>query len=227
MSLLKVAKAVYNNVGYQCRLLCEIIYPRQCGVCRQEIDTGYFCESCRKNFVLGKVCGQVENLDAVFMLYKYQQELQQAIHNVKFEGQKNLLPLLREEAQLAWSCELEKLLGEIDIITCVPTSPRRKQQRGFDVPQEIFAFLDEERWQEDLLKRVRNTMSLFDLEPALRRQEVAGCFEVQGIVEGKHVLICDDIFTTGSTLNEAALVLKRAGASSVSALAFTASKDNW
>ena len=115
----------------------------------------------------------------------------------------------------------------LHIICCVPTSPERKAERGFDVPREIFAFLDFKKWQPNLLKRVRNTMPLFDLEPSLRKQEVAGCFAVEQSVLGKSVLICDDIFTTGSTMCEAAEALRKAGAKSVGAIAFTASKDNW
>ena len=227
MSLFNKVKAVYNNVGYQCRLLSEVIYPRRCAVCQTEIDTGCFCEACRKNFVLHKTAEGFDNLDKVLMLYKYHQNLQEAIHNVKFAGEKSLLPLLKEEAQLAVVDDLEKLLTDCDIITCVPTSPERKAERGFDVPTEIFAFFNSERWQPNLLKRVRNTLPLFDLEPSLRKQEVAGCFEVEQSILGKSVLICDDIFTTGSTLSEAALALRKAGAKSVTALAFTASKDNW
>ena len=227
MSLFNKVKAVYNNVGYQCRLLGEIIHPRRCAVCQTEIDTGYFCEACRKNFALHKTVEGFGNLDKVLMLYKYHQNLQEAIHNVKFAGEKSLLPLLKEEAQLAVVNDLEKLLTDCDIITCVPTSPERKAERGFDVPTEIFAFFNSERWQPNLLKRVRNTLPLFDLEPSLRKQEVAGCFEVEQSILGKSVLICDDIFTTGSTLSEAALALRKAGAKSVTALAFTASKDNW
>ena len=227
MSLLNKVKTVYNNVGYQCRLLGEVIYPRRCAVCQTEIDIGYFCEVCRKNFALHKMVEGFDNLDKVFMLYKYHQNLQEAIHDVKFAGEKSLLPLLKEEAQLAVVNDLEKLLTDCDIITCVPTSPERKAERGFDVPTEIFAFFNSERWQPNLLKRVRNTLPLFDLEPSLRKQEVAGCFEVEQSILGKSVLICDDIFTTGSTLSEAALALRKAGARSVTALAFTASKDNW
>lgn len=227
MSLFNKVKAVYNNVGYQCRLLGEIIYSRRCAVCQTEIDTGYFCEACRKNFALHKTVEGFDNLDKVLMLYKYHQNLQEAIHNVKFAGEKSLLPLLKEEAQLGVTDDLEKLLTDYDIITCVPTSPERKAERGFDVPTEIFAFFNSERWQPNLLKRVRNTLPLFDLEPSLRKQEVAGCFEVKQSILGKSVLICDDIFTTGSTLSEAALALRKAGAKSITALAFTASKDNW
>ena len=229
MSLCERVKAVFNEVNYQCRLLGELVYPRRCAVCKNEIDTGYFCEACRKNFALGKMLKQVDNIDEVFLCFKYHQELQEALQNVKFAGQKDLLPLLKEEAQLALedASYLEKVLLKYDIICCVPTSPERKAERGFDVPCEIFAFLDSKKWQPNLLKRVRNTMPLFDLEPSLRKQEVAGCFAVEQDLLGKIVLICDDIFTTGSTMCEAAEALRKAGAKSVGAIAFTASKDNW
>ena len=229
MSLCERVKAVYNEVSYQCRLLGEVIYPRRCAVCKNEIDTGYFCEACRKNFALGKMLKQFENLDEVFLCYKYHQELQEALQNVKFAGEKELLPLLKEEAQLILedASALEKVLQKYDVICSVPTSPKRKEERGFDVPCEIFAFLYSKKWQPNLLKRVRNTIPLFDLEPSLRKQEVAGCFKVEHSVLGKSVLICDDIFTTGSTMCEAAEALRKAGAKSIGAVAFSASKDNW
>ena len=142
MSLCEIVKAVCNNLSYQRRLLGEVIYPRRCAVCKNEIDTGYFCEACRKNFTLGKMLKQVDNIDEVFLCYKYHQELQEALQNVKFAGQKDLLPLLKEEAQLALAdaSNLEKVLLKYDIICCVPTSPERKAERGFDVPYEIFDF---------------------------------------------------------------------------------------
>lgn len=227
MSLFNAIKEACSSVSYNCSLLWELIYPRRCAVCKNEIDTGYFCEACRRNFVLNKTVENFESLDKAILLYKYQQQLQEAIHNVKFNGEKALLPLLKEEVELALNTDLQKLIAACDIITCVPTSPKRKAERGFDVPQELFAFLDKSKWQPDLLKRVRNTIPLFDLEPELRRQEVAGCFEVQSVVAGKSILLCDDIFTTGSTMNEAAKALRLAGAKRGVALAFTASKDNW
>ena len=229
MSLCERVKAVFNEVNYQCRLLGELVYPRRCAVCKNEIDTGYFCEACRKNFALGKMLKQIDNIDEVFLCYKYHQELQEALQNVKFAGQKDLLPLLKEEARLVLedTSILQDYVAKYDVICCVPTSPERKAERGFDVPCEIFAFLDSKKWQPNLLKRVRNTAPLFDLEPSLRKQEVAGCFAVEQDLLGKSVLICDDIFTTGSTMCETAEALRKAGAKSVGAIAFAASKDNW
>lgn len=59
---------------------------------------------------------------------------------------------------------------------------------------------------EVLLERVRHTEPLYELKPEERKQELAGCFALlpHAKVRGKHVLLCDDIYTTGSTFAEAA-----------------------
>ena len=66
---------------------------------------------------------------------------------------------------------------------------------------------------EVLLERVRHTEPLYELKPEERKQELAGCFAMlpHAKVSGKHVLLCDDIYTTGSTFAEAAQVLLDAG----------------
>ena len=73
---------------------------------------------------------------------------------------------------------------------------------------------------------MRSTAPLFELAPQERRSELAGCFALsqsaQRLIAGKRVLLCDDIYTTGSTMAEAAGVLLRAGAAEVHGLALTA-----
>ena len=147
------------------------------------------------------------------------------------ENGKLMLPLLREEAELALPAAKMRWLQQFDLITCVPTAPERRRQRGFDVPQELFAGLFEGRsvGMEVLLERVRHTQPLYELKPEERKQELAGCFALlpHAGVRGKHVLLCDDIYTTGSTFAEAAQVLLDAGAARVSALALCAAQANW
>ena len=147
------------------------------------------------------------------------------------ENGKLMLPLLREEAELALPAAKMRWLQQFDLITCVPTAPERRKQRGFDVPQELFAGLLEGRsvGMEVLLERVRHTQPLYELKPEERKQELAGCFALlpHAKVRGKHVLLCDDIYTTGSTFAEAAQVLLDAGAARVSALALCAAQANW
>lgn len=241
-------QSLLRELAYYGRVLKELVYPRRCRVCGDVIEAGYVCEKCRKSFLLTRtlkgspreeyLAGQAEAvamdvLDSALLLYKYDGVLKDALHRCKFAADASLLPFLREEAEAALPSAKLRWLAQFDLITCVPTSPERLAQRGFDVPQEIFGPLLDQRntsvYSDAVLERVRHTHPLFELGPQERRQELSGCFRVRPhfSVRGRHVLLCDDIFTTGSTLCEAALVLKRAGAKKVSALAFCAARSHW
>ena len=223
-------------IAYYTRVLRELVFPRRCAVCGNVIDNAYLCPDCRKGYMLKKyvqlvpreeyLAGQAEPvaedvLDSVLLLYKYDGIIKQALQQIKFDGEASLLPLLREEAEAALPGAKLRWLSQFDVITCIPTSPERRAKRGFDVPEELFAPLLEQRGGEFQAQ----------LLPEERRQELSGCFELsqraQRVVAGKRVLLCDDIFTTGSTMAEAAGVLRRAGASQVHGLAVCAASHNW
>jgi ComF family protein len=72
----------------------------------------------------------------------------------------------------------------------------------------------------DNLLRIRATKPQVQLTGAERIRNVSGAFAVirPGDISGKSILLIDDVFTTGATINECSLVLKRAGADRVSAL---------
>ena len=235
-----------RDFAYYGRVAKELIFPRRCAVCATNIDNGYVCEQCRREYLLQRqlpccpreeyLAGQAAPLPtdvlySVLLLYKYEGVFKDALHKIKFDGEAGWLPLLREEAELALPAAKMRWLQQFDLIACVPTAPERRKQRGFDVPQELFAGLLEGRsvGMEVLLERVRHTQPLYELKPEERKQELAGCFALlpHARVRGKHVLLCDDIYTTGSTFAEAAQVLLDAGAARVSALALCAAQANW
>lgn len=242
-------KDASRAIKYYTQVVRELIFPRRCAVCGDVIDTAYLCLTCRKGYVLQKyvqlkpreeyLAGQAEPvaedvLDSMLLLYKYDGILKDALQQLKFNGESSLLPLLREEAEAALPGAKLRWLSQFDVITCIPTSPERRAKRGFDVPEEIFESLLEQRggeFQAQLLTRARSTAPLFELSPMERRQELSGCFALsqraQRIVAGKRVLLCDDIYTTGSTMAEAAGVLRRAGAREVHGLALCAASLNW
>lgn len=238
------------DLSYNVRLFKEIFFPRRCGICGAGIDTGLVCGSCRKNFLLNKMkiygvnwdswqklsaIGQPlvaeDYFDRVKYLYRYDGVYKEALHSLKFEQEKQLLPLLKEEAELALKDRATKLLRHYDFVTCIPTSAERRESRGFDVPWEIFACLQQGKAQynDKLLQRVKSTAPLYTMDVIERQAEIAGCFRVLDpmLVKDKRILLCDDIMTTGTTLTEAAEVLFRAGAKAIGALALCASKDNW
>ena len=237
-------KEYMRAVNYYTRVVRELLFPRHCAVCGNVIDNAYLCPDCRKGYLLQKyvqyepreeyLAGQAEPeacdvLKSVLVLCKYEGILKDALHEIKFNSNTALLPLLREEAEAALPAAKLRWLGQYDVITCIPTSPERRARRGFDLPEEIFTPLLEQRGGEfhaGVLARVRSTAPLFELAPLERRSELAGCFALgpgaQRLIAGKRVLLCDDIYTTGSTMAEAASVLLGAGASEVHGLALTA-----
>jgi ComF family protein len=114
-----------------------------------------------------------------------------------------------------------KIQPDFDYLIPVPLHPKRLRERGFNQALLLSRALEGipvEKTRARLLKRVRHTHPQVRLDPEERRQNVRGAFKVEdrGMVLGKNLLIVDDVFTTGATVNECARVLKEAGAERVS-----------
>jgi ComF family protein len=117
---------------------------------------------------------------------------------------------------------LEPWREEIDLVTPVPLSRQREKQRGYNqaalLARPLASGLDL-AYRPHALRRVRDTDSQVGKTLQERRLNVGGAFEASGKrVEGRHVLLVDDVLTTGSTLDAAAHALKQAGAAFVSAV---------
>lgn len=210
---------------YLLRLVWEVVAPRRCAVCCQEIHNGIFCQVCRENFVLQKLLEQQGQLQFVHLLFKYTQQLQEHIRGLKFHGRSDYLRPLAEEAELSLSeAGWQELWRQYDAVCPVPTSVERRQQRGFEVPEELFRFAPQNKFRR-LLRRIRNTAPLYNLSGRERRQELAGCFACNSVVKGLRILLLDDIYTTGATADEAAKTLLEAGAMRVDILAFSGGKN--
>jgi ComF family protein len=112
-----------------------------------------------------------------------------------------------------------------DIILPVPLHRMRLWRRGFNQSLQIARALSLPRAipiVDDLLIRTRATPSLGGLGPGERDRAVRGVFAVsparKSEIKGRHVVLVDDVYTTGATANGCARVLKRAGAGSVTVL---------
>jgi ComF family protein len=156
----------------------------------------------------------------------YQGRLRDAIHALKYDrlhpAAQGLGRMLAEAiAQLAAEAPTEML------VVPVPLHRTKYSQRGFNQARSLAAealkFLSKShpQWRLTLasstLMRLRATESQAGLTPRMRRMNVRGAFSVSdpSAVASKHVLVIDDILTTGATARAAALVLQRAGAASV------------
>lgn len=226
-------------LAYQAQLLKEIVQPRSCCICGTAIEAGLCCSSCRRHLFRGELqeykpryelFGQNlelrahEVLHSVAACYSYATPFKELLHRVKFDHDWQQLPLLREELLLVWQLWPTPWWQQYDILVPLPTSAERRKERGFELPKELFAKLARDLGLDlglDYVQRQRQTRPLYQLNPQERRLELAGSFVAGRQVAGRCVLLCDDIFTTGSTATAAALALYGAGAARVGMVAMT------
>jgi len=145
------------------------------------------------------------------------------IHRLKYGDRLELaLPLGRQMARAG-----KELLDEADLIVPVPLHRRRLIWRRFNQAQalaDVIARLSGVPLDPFVISRTRATPSQVGMSRRQRAENVHGAFTVpEGArirIEGRRLLLVDDVLTTGSTLNAAARVLLRAGAKSVDVLVF-------
>jgi ComF family protein len=136
-------------------------------------------------------------------------------------------------ARLAWPRDV---LEERAAVVPVPLAPARARERGYN-QSELLARGLARRWAVPVwagcVERARVTMTQTRLTPDERRRNVRGAFRaVPGPVtfRGAHLVLLDDVVTTGATLNECASALHDAGARIVSYVTFgraPAVGDRW
>lgn len=124
------------------------------------------------------------------------------------------------------------LAGMYDLVTPVPTHRDKQAVRGYnhaDLMGKSFAKRAGLRYDPEIVKRTRPTLPMKGLGPEARMANIQGAFDVRArklpLIAGARILLIDDIFTTGATIDEIARILKDAGASRVDFLAFAAAGD--
>ena len=118
------------------------------------------------------------------------------------------------------SGDAEHFGGEFDLVTYVPVSKKRKQERGYD-QSYLLARETCRHWSvapETLLQKTKDNVAQSSLSSREERQKnVVGAYVAvnEDKIKGQRILLIDDILTTGATLREAARVLREAGAERV------------
>ncbi len=119
-----------------------------------------------------------------------------------------------------------------DYITAIPPRRQRMKEIGFDQSGALAkktAKLLSVKYYPNLFKRIRQTSKQTDLSSFERQQNLNGAFGLKGNsdnIQGKTILVIDDVTTTGATFNECARVLKLSGAKAVYCAAIATTEKN-
>ncbi|MFP4082568.1 MAG: ComF family protein [Candidatus Aminicenantes bacterium] len=117
----------------------------------------------------------------------------------------------------------EELWKGVEVVVSVPLHPKRRRERGFNQAEVIADQLAKKKGIEcthRALIKIRNTLPQTSLLAEERRKNVKGAMGIREKekIAGKTVLLVDDVYTTGATMGECSVALKRGGAKEVRAL---------
>ncbi len=217
--------------------ISEIFFPSniKCVFCGKEVAGEIsVCENCYKllPFIKGKMClkcgGHVVEEDVCidcaknehefvrnFAVFDYDGVLRDKILSFKQAGRKYI------GYTLAWFvCEKFMSLDiDFDVVIPMPISKERQKERGFNQADILVGDIEDLTGlvRKDILQKVKNTPHQTGLSRENRQTNLDSAFVVtdKSLVKGKTILVVDDIYTTGATLNEVASTLNRAGAKAV------------
>ena len=186
------------------RLKQKRVPPEACDRCLSPVKAGRPCVFCRSR--------EMRHIARVYAPYRYGGEVRQLIHAFKFDACGEALPLLADAMLSALPRR------DFDCLTPVPLHKRRLRQRGYNQALMLCQALSERTGipTEELLERRRYRMPQSRLPLKRRSANVEGAFAARGEIEGKRVLLIDDVRTGGSTAAACAKTLVEAGAKQVS-----------
>lgn len=141
------------------------------------------------------------------------------VHQLKYRGWRDLAtPMGGFMGAIDWPAEAHSDA----VVTPVPTTPGRQRKRGYNQAALLAHALADATACEvhHLLRRGAASSTQTTLQPAARAANVAGAFTATGDCAGRHVILVDDVLTTGATAAECARTLARAGACCVRLITF-------
>jgi ComF family protein len=189
------------------------IEPPFCGTCSQPfdgaIDGSFTCANCAQRHF---------HFDCAVSTYLSRGMMRDLIHRFKYQHDYRLRHQLAD--WLAESLRDARIQARpFDFLVPVPLHPARMREREFNQAAVLAGMLAERSGTPvlDCLRRVRYTTTQTRLDRTERMENLRNAFDLRKnmSVQGRHLILIDDVLTTGSTVDECARVLRKAGAGSV------------
>lgn len=213
------------------RSLLDLVFPPRCRLCGK-VSAEAVCVECLESFpkIHGNICrkcgkpcqrsvdncrectGKILHYSIARSGGNYTGSLKEAIHCLKYRNGKKIAPYLARFV----SDYAAELVDSVGIIAFVPLTGYKEAKRGYNqsrlIAEELSRFYNKPLYRD--LVKVRNSPEQNKLGLADRASNVKGVFAAKTRISDR-VLLIDDVYTTGSTVNECALALKRIGAPEV------------
>lgn len=227
----------------------ELLYPRRCPICQKILDRKekLVCEECGRKLPyirepLCKKCGKPltrreqeycpdcetgrHHFTEGRSIFLYEKELRHSVHRMKFENKREYLDFYAWAMARAGKDFMDRIRPAV--LMPVPMHPGKRRERGFDqsrILAEKLGKLTGISVDARSLTRNRFTLPQKDLDVRERKRNLRGAFSVKkGSLLREPVLLIDDIYTTGATMDEIARTLENEGIKRIYFLALCTGK---
>ena len=221
-----------NALIFLCKEIEKIIFPPCCLICGK-LACDIWCSQCKKE-MYEKAIFKVENnkdknlcFEKHLYIYIYEDKIRNLILDYKFNEKSYLYKIFSEII-----IKNEKICGilkKYDIMIPVPIHKKRKKQRGYNqcelIVKEIINKMGCIKYENKVLLKIKNNNMQSSLSKDQRKQNVQNVYKIinKEKIKDKKVVIFDDIYTTGNTVNSVAKILKENGAKQITII--TIAKD--
>jgi ComF family protein len=228
------------------KFLLDYLFPIFCVGCQKEGE--WWCENClKKDFRGGQfscplchlptsagrpcaVCAPHSFLDGVAAFYEYhdQKPIGGLIKNFKYQLATDIVSVWEVVSKLYLDLIFRQAIyfNQSYLLLPIPLHYKREAERGFNQAQMIaetfLKFLPKSEFdvRHQVLSRIKNTPKQSQLSKEERQKNILGAFEYRGLpLNNQSIILVDDVYTTGATMQECARVLKNNGAKAVYGLA--------
>jgi len=206
--------------------LMSLIYPRHCEACEANLlkHEEFICTLCLINLPKSNYhknntselsyvfAGRIPLQNALcFYIFEKSGRVQQLLHAIKYQNQKELAEFIGK--LYAKDLKESEVLKNVDVVLPIPLHTKKLKQRGYNQSEWFAKGIARElnlKLDTTLLKKVNSTSTQTNKKKFERWENVEGVFELQnaGSLTNKHVLIVDDVITTGATIEAAWQALK-------------------
>ena len=210
----------------------KILYPQCCVFCGKIIDKT-ICEECERKYNLEVKYKYIKKIqenvyfENQMYLFEYRDIVRKIIIDYKFRDKSYLYKYFSEK--IIKNKKICRILKSYDIIIPVPIHKKRKNERGYNQSELIVRNLVDKfehlKMENRAIRKIKNNKKQSSLNKEERLKNVQNVYEVinKERIENKRIILFDDIYTTGNTVNEISKLLKQNGVKEI--LVFTIAKD--
>lgn len=196
----------------------NLIYPPKCGICGK-ICKESLCKKCEKKLESNTIWEIKENqnpymfFEELISIFKYEGIIRDKIIDYKFNEKSYLYKTFT--IFLLKNKKVFEKIQSYDTIIPVPISEKRKKTRGYNQSLLISREISKKtgiKLQEKNLIKIKNTIEQSKLDKEEREKNVQNVYQIKNeeILKNKKILLLDDIYTTGNTVNSCCKILKKA-----------------